>query len=110
MGGIALSTLPRGGYHHVRPGDCMPSGQELQDAITDNTQTAQGNWTALCMVTRHLVAALRGCIEFCPGDHDQLLRDSRTDIRRRKAHKSVKDPEVANMELSHTNTRRLLQG
>ena len=33
-------------------------------ALLKPTQTPQGNWTASCMVTGHLVESLRGNIKF----------------------------------------------
>ena len=50
-------------------------------AILDPTLMAQINWTALCVVTRPLVADLRGRVEFHPRDHSQLLADFRTEIQ-----------------------------
>ena len=48
----------------------------------DKTLTKQGNWTDLCVVTSHLVVALRICIKFQSGNHPQLLRYGHTEIRR----------------------------
>ena len=53
-------------------------------AIPDPAHMAKGNWTASCVVTGHLVAALRGRVEFRSGDHTQLLTDDRKEIRRQK--------------------------
>ena len=36
-------------------------------AIPDLNQTAQGNWTTSCMVTRHLVTAYRSASSYNPG-------------------------------------------
>ena len=49
-------------------------------ALPDPTQTAQGNWKNMCVVTGHLVEALQACVEFRPGYNLQLLWDSRSDI------------------------------
>ena len=38
-------------------------------ALPDPTQTSPENWTAPCVITVHLVAALRGQVEFGTGDH-----------------------------------------
>ena len=38
-------------------------------ALSDPTQTAPENWTASCVITGHLVAALRGQVEFRTAHH-----------------------------------------
>ena len=38
-------------------------------ALPDLTQTAPENWTYFCVITGHLVAALRGKVEFRTEDH-----------------------------------------
>ena len=38
-------------------------------ALPDPSQTAPENWTASCVITGHLVAALRGQVEFQTADH-----------------------------------------
>ena len=38
-------------------------------ALPDPTQMAPENWTASCDITGHLVAALRGQVEFRAADH-----------------------------------------
>ena len=38
-------------------------------ALPDPSQTAPENWTASCVITGHLVAALRGQVEFWIADH-----------------------------------------
>ena len=37
--------------------------------LTDPTQTAPENWMAPCVITGHLVAELRGQVEFRTADH-----------------------------------------
>ena len=49
-------------------------------ALPDPTWTAGVNWTASCMITGHLVAALRGTVEFRSGDHALLIGEEREDI------------------------------
>ena len=51
--------------------------------LPDPTQTAPENWTAACVITGHLVAALRGQVEFWTADHSACLREGRTAVRRR---------------------------
>ena len=38
-------------------------------ALPDPTQTAPENWTASCVITGHIVALLRGQVEFRTADH-----------------------------------------
>ena len=52
-------------------------------ALPDPSQTASENWTASCVITGHLVAALRGKVEFWMADHSSCLREGRTTVRRR---------------------------
>ena len=52
-------------------------------ALPNPTQTAPENWTASCVITGHLVAALRGQVEFLTADHSACLREGRTAVRRR---------------------------
>ena len=52
-------------------------------ALPEPTQTAPKNWTASCVITGHLVVALRGQVEFQTADHSACLREGRTVVRRR---------------------------
>ena len=52
-------------------------------ALPDPSQTAPENWTASCVITGHLVAALRGQAEFRTSDRSARLREGRTAVRRR---------------------------
>ena len=52
-------------------------------ALPDPIQTAPENWTASCLITGYLVAALRGQVEFRTADHSACLRESRTAVRKR---------------------------
>ena len=51
--------------------------------LPDLTQTASENWTASCVITGHLVAALRGHMEFRTADHSAYLREVWMAVRRR---------------------------
>ena len=42
-------------------------------ALPDTTYTAPENWTASCVITGHLVAALRGQVELGTADHSACL-------------------------------------
>ena len=53
-------------------------------SILDLTLTAQVNWTAMCVITGHLFVSLQIPVEFCSGDHTQLLTNARSEIWRQK--------------------------
>ena len=57
-------------------------------AIPDPTLTSQGNWMLSCVVSGQLVADLQGRVKFRSGDHGQLLRYGRADIRRHNSYKA----------------------
>ena len=50
-------------------------------ALPDPSQTAPENWTASCVITGHLVAALRVQVEFRTADHLACLRVGRMAVR-----------------------------
>ena len=52
-------------------------------ALPDPYQTAPENWTASCVITGHLVVALRGQVEFRTADRSTCLGEGRTAVRRR---------------------------
>ena len=52
-------------------------------ALPDPTQTAHQKRTASCVITGHLVAALRSQVELRTADHSACLREGRTDVRTR---------------------------
>ena len=52
-------------------------------ALPNPTQTAPENWTESCVITGHLVAALRDQVEFRTADHLACLQEGRTAVRRR---------------------------
>ena len=52
-------------------------------ALPNPSQTAPENWTASCVITGNLVAALRGQVEFRTADQSASLREGRTAVRRR---------------------------
>ena len=53
-------------------------------ALPDPIQIAPENWTASSVITGHLVAALRGQVEFRTADHSACLRECRTAVRKRE--------------------------
>ena len=53
-------------------------------ALPDPSHTPPENWTASCVITGHLVAALSGQVDFRTGDHSACLQEGRTAVRRRR--------------------------
>ena len=86
---IYTGSLPRGGYHNTGIDDQRPASSKLRTHHTGphtDTQTSQGKWTASCVLTGHLVAALQCHVNFRSGEQAQLFWDGFTEIRRRKFH------------------------
>ena len=52
-------------------------------ALPKPSQTAPKNWTASCVITGQLVAALRGQVEFRTSDYSTCLLEVRTAVTRR---------------------------
>ena len=52
-------------------------------ALPDLTKTAPGNWTASCVITGHIVAAIRGQVEFQTTDYLVCLQEGRTVVQKR---------------------------
>ena len=57
-------------------------------ALPDPKLTAPENWTASCVVTGHLVSALRGQFDFRTADHSACLREGRTAVWRRSTQRA----------------------
>ena len=51
--------------------------------LPDPTNTVSDNWKASCVITGHLVTALRGQEEFRTADQSACLRVGRTAVRKR---------------------------
>ena len=49
-------------------------------ALLDPTRTAPENWQASCVITGHLVSALRGQVPFRTADHATCLQDGRAAV------------------------------
>ena len=54
--------------------------------LPDPTLTAPENWTASCVITGHLVTALRGQVEFRMADYSACLLEGQTVAQRRSTH------------------------
>ena len=52
-------------------------------ALSDPNQISGSNWTYSCVITGHIVAALRGTAEFWSRDHALLMGEGRYEIQRR---------------------------
>ena len=58
-------------------------------ALPDPTLMAPENWQASCVITGHLVSALRGQVPFRTADHAACLRDGRAVVRRQNVAKAM---------------------
>ena len=52
--------------------------------LPDTANTAPENWTASCVITGHLVAALRGQVDFWMADHSACLQEGQTAEQKQK--------------------------
>ena len=67
------------GLWEVTPGrgvTCLPVKKAGLD-LPDLTKTASENWTASCVITWHLVSAIRGQEEFRKEDQSNYLQEGR---------------------------------
>ena len=76
-------------------------------ALPDPTQTAPENWQASCVITGHLVSALRGQVPFRTADHTTCLRYGRAAVRRQNVAKSMASLETSIARAPVEVTRRL---
>ena len=72
---------------------CLP-GKQAGMALPDPTRTAPDNWQASCVITGHLVSALRGQVPFRTADHAACLRDGRLEVRRKRVAKAMASLEA----------------
>ena len=63
-------------------------------ALPDPTRTAPDNWQASCVITGHLVLALRVQVPFRTVDHVACLRDGRAAVRRKSVAKAMASMEA----------------
>ena len=71
----------------------LPVKQAGMD-IPDPTLTAPENWQASCVITGHLVSALRGQVPFRTADHAAYLWDGRAAVRHQNAATAVASLET----------------
>ena len=57
--------------------------KQAELSLPDPSQKASENWTASCVITGHLVTALRGQVELRTADHSDCLWEGQTVVRRR---------------------------
>ena len=58
------------------------------------TRTAPENWQASCVITGHLVSALRGQVPFQMADHAACIWDGRAEVRRQNVAKAMASLET----------------
>ena len=63
-------------------------------ALPDPTRKAPDNWKAYCVITGHLVSALRGQVTLRTADHAACLRDGRAAVRRKSVAKAMASLEA----------------
>ena len=63
-------------------------------ALPDMTLAAPENWQASCVITGHLVSALRVQVPFRTADHASCLRDGRAAVRRLNISKAMASLET----------------
>ena len=78
-------------------------------ALPVPTRTAPDNWQASCVITGHLVSALRGQVPFRTADHAACLRDGRVAVRRQNVAKTMASLETTISGDPEVVTRRLRQ-
>ena len=76
-------------------------------ALPDPTQTAPDNWKASCVITGHLLSALRGQVPFRTADHAACLRDGRAAVRRKSLAKAMASLETTIARAPELVTRKL---
>ena len=76
-------------------------------ALPDPTRTAPDNWQASCVITGHLVSALRGQVTFRTADHAACLRDGRAAVRWKSVAKSMVSLEATIAGAPEVFTHRL---
>ena len=88
--------VPERGVTHL-------SVKQVVLALTDPSQTATDNWTASCFITVHLIAALRGEVEFRTADHMACLWEVRTVVWQR-GQRRAEEALTAALEGARSNT------
>ena len=76
-------------------------------ALPDPTLTAPENWQAPCVITGHLVPALRGQVPFRTANHAACLRYGRATVRRQNVAKAMVSLEATIAGDPAVVTRRL---
>ena len=74
-------ALFKGAIHHI-PGRAVTGMSVKQDMIDlpYHNQTSRANWMASCVITGHLVAAIRRTAEFLSGYHALFMGEGRDEI------------------------------
>ena len=76
-------------------------------ALPDLTRTAPDKRQASCVITGHLVSALRGQVKFRTADHAACLRDGRAAVRWKSVAKSMVSLEATIAGAPEVFTHRL---
>ena len=85
---------------------CLPVKQAGL-ALTDSTRLAHDNWKAYCVITGHLVSALRGQVTFRTADHAACLWNRRAVVRSKSVTKAMASLEATIARSLEVVTRQL---
>ena len=107
---IFLPSLFNGDKPNIprRAVTCIPVKQ-TGIALPKPSHTAEANWTASCVVTGYLVAAIHGTDEFWSGYHALLMGVIRYEIRRRYAEATYTELGEAQAATSTEETHKMLR-
>ena len=75
--------------------------------LPDPTRTTPDNWQASCVITGHLVSALRGQVTFRTSDHAACLWDGRAAVRQKSVAKAMASLQEFIAGAPEVFTRRL---
>ena len=67
---------------------CLPMKQAVLSLPDLTKTTTPENWTASFVITGHLIAALRGQVEFRTADHLACLREGYIAVRKQSAQRA----------------------
>ena len=101
--------IPNEGVLDESPGRAITclSVKQAGLALPEPTQMAPDNWQASCVITGHLVSALRGQVPFWTADRVACLRDGRAEVRRKSVAKAMASLEATITRALEVVTRQL---
>ena len=76
-------------------------------ALPDPTRTAPENWQASCVITGHLVSALRGKVTFRTADHAACLWDVRAAVKGKSVANNNNNSYIINNNNSYSYNKNI---